>query len=82
MSNAVVIEFQPRRQPGRDAPTTVRCTVGSKPSPWSKYLDWNWYHRWPRGERATGRCLNCGKTLQEMSVARGAAIVIKFQSRV
>lgn len=45
---------------------TRRCAVGSVPSSWSAYLDWNWYHRWPAGERSGGRCLNCGKTLAQV----------------
>lgn len=47
---------------------TLRCEVGSEPSPWCTYLAWNDYHRWPEGERSTGRCLNCGKTLAEVRV--------------
>lgn len=49
---------------------TLRCEVGHKPSPWSmRYIDWVPYHRWPRGERNTGgRCLNCGKTLADVTV--------------
>lgn len=49
---------------------TLRCEVGSEPSIWSKRygLQWVPYHRWPDGERDTGRCLNCGKTLAEVRV--------------
>lgn len=48
---------------------TQRCEVGYEPSPWSKrYISWVEYHRWPDGERATGRCINCGKTLAEVRV--------------
>src|SRR5437667_7447805 len=49
---------------------TLRCEVGSTPSVWSAYLAWNWYHRWPEGNRLHGRCLNCGKTLSEVRVKR------------
>lgn len=48
---------------------TLRCEVGNEPSVWSlRYISWVPYHRWPAGERATGRCLNCGKTLKEVQV--------------
>lgn len=48
---------------------TLRCEVGNAPSVWSlRYISWVDYHRWPAGERATGCCLNCGKTLKQVTV--------------